>query len=86
MIEVDIYGAVWCDWCEKAKELAEQHNFNIRYHNVDDDGVKEAFRFYFPNVKKIPQIMINAKHVGGYEDFAKEVENMVDGSIGEGQL
>lgn len=83
MSMVTIYGAPWCNWCQKAKALAEQYQLDFEYKNVDNDFYKQELRSLAPDVKTIPQIWWHERHVGGFEEFAREVENTL-GNYGQG--
>lgn len=71
---ITIYGAPWCSWCMKAKKLAEDYQLDYEWRNVDNDHYKEQLKILLPSVKTIPQIWWHGNHVGGYEDFAREIE------------
>jgi glutaredoxin 1 len=83
---ITIYAKNNCKWCTLAKDLAESRGLSCDYRNVDDN-----FQFLLelsslkPDVKTLPQIWWNDKHVGGYTDFAAEIENTM-GDYGNGQI
>lgn len=70
-----IYGAEWCSWCIKAKKLAEQYQLDFIYKDVDDIEVKQQLQEKLPDTKTIPQVFWHDRPIGGYEDFAREIEN-----------
>ena len=70
-----IYGAEWCSWCLKAKELAEQYLLDFEFKDVDNNDTKQQLIDRMPSCKTIPQIWWHGHHIGGYEDFAREIEN-----------
>lgn len=72
---VKIYGTNHCPWCKKAVALAEQYKFEYEYIICNTPETKQEFKDNFPDAKTVPQIIWNGKHVGGYEDFASEIEN-----------
>jgi glutaredoxin len=72
---VIIYGADNCPWCVKAKELATNFDIPYTYRDIGDNELKEQLRSMLPDVKTIPQIWWYERHIGGYEDFAREIEN-----------
>lgn len=74
-----IYGHERCGWCKKAKALADQYNLEYEYRDTDNMENLNTLKTDFPNVKSVPQIWWNEKHVGGYEDFAAEIENTIGG-------
>ena len=72
---IKIYGTNNCPWCKKAVKLAEQFELDHEYIICNTPATKAEFKEKFPNITKVPQIIWNGNHVGGYEDFLKEVEN-----------
>lgn len=80
---ITIYGASWCGWCQKAKGLAEQYQLDFEYKSVDNDTYKQQLKAMLPEAKTIPQIWWDGRHIGGYEDFAREIENTL-GNYGQG--
>jgi glutaredoxin 1 len=70
-----IYGKSSCSWCDKATALAEQYQLDFQYRSVDIEHYKEQLKSILPDVKTVPQIWWHGKHIGGYEDFASEIEN-----------
>jgi len=72
-----IWGTPLCRFCEKAKTLAEQ--YNLTYEYVDATTSKDLFLKTFPNATTVPQITWGGRYVGGYCEFAIEVENTIGG-------
>lgn len=83
---ITIYAKNNCKWCTAAKELAEDRNLNYEYRNVD---VNIQFIFelsaLMPGVKTLPQIWWDDRYIGGYTDFAAEIENTM-GDYGNGKI
>lgn len=78
-----IYGKSNCGYCTKAKALAEQYNIVHEYKNTDQfEQMQELFEKK-SNVKTLPQIWWHDKYIGGYTEFAAEVENTM-GNYGQG--
>ena len=76
MAQVLIYGRSNCDWCEKALDLAHQYGIECEYRNVlQNEEWKQELLEALPDCKTVPQIFWHGNHVGGYEDFATEIEN-----------
>lgn len=69
-----IYGAEWCTWCTKAKQLAENYQLAYTWRNIDNDQYKQELKAILPSAKTIPQIWWHGNHLGGYEEFAAEIE------------
>jgi glutaredoxin len=71
-MKIIIYSKPNCPWCVKAKEL--MNRFSISYEekilDVDysRDDLRELVGEHLPLT--VPQIFINDRRIGGYEDFA----------------
>ena len=54
---ITIYGAPWCQWCEKAKAVATQYHLHFQYNNVDFPEIKtelvERWQAVTPEEKKL---------------------------------
>ena len=80
---IKIYGTPVCTFCKQAIALAEQYQFKYTY--VDAMENPDEFSSKFPNAKTVPQITWNDRHIGGYTEFAREIENTI-GGYGDGKI
>jgi len=68
-MKAEIYSKNNCVFCDKAKmRLAK---FNPEIFMLDKDFTREEFFLKFPNAKTFPQIIINNKHIGTYNELEK---------------
>lgn len=81
---INIYGTPSCGWCAKAKETAEGYDLKYQYFDLTEGDNMEAFAKKFPDAKTVPQIEWHGRHIGGYAEFASEIENTR--SFGDGQV
>lgn len=82
---VTIYGTPGCVWCERAKVLAESSGIKYQYIDVaSSEETKNEFKERFPGVMTVPQIVWYDRHIGGYTEFAREVEETRN--YGDGQI
>ena len=81
---IEIYGSSNCAYCTKAKELAESYNMRYTYIDVLEENNSEIFMSKFPDAKTVPQITWHGRHIGGYTEFAKEIEETR--SYGDGKI
>jgi glutaredoxin len=81
-----IYSKNNCKWCDLAKTLAEAHKLNHEVRNTDTNVhfILELMA-HKPDVKTLPQIWWDDRYIGGYNDFAAEVENTI-GGYGDGKI
>lgn len=83
---VIIYSKNNCGWCTKAMELAENMGFDVDCRNVDEN-IDYGFELMNakPTAKTLPQIWWNNRYIGGYMEFAQEVEETI-GVYGHGKI
>lgn len=83
---ITIYGTTSCKYCQKAKDLASERGLKHEFRNMD---VNEQFYIELkalkPDFKKVPQIWWDDRYIGGYTEFANEVEN-TSGGYGDGKI
>lgn len=70
-----IWGRDNCSYCTRAVDLCKQYDFKFEYIKVNSPQILEQLEQKVPGVKTVPQIFWNDKHIGGYDDFAAEIEN-----------
>lgn len=72
---IEIYGKDDCYYCQEAKKVADQYNLKYTFKNtLHGDYRAEMFERY-PEAKTVPQIWWDGRHIGGYTEFAREIEN-----------
>ena len=81
---ITIYGSSDCTWCEKAKQLAEQYELKYEYKSIKDKDNLRDLKALIPNATTIPQIIWHGRNIGGYTEFASEIENTR--TVGDGQI
>lgn len=73
-----IYGAEWCDFCIKAKELLDEKKIPYTFKNVDDSQVAEDFKKMIGKEhSSIPQIFASNggfhELIGGYQELSAKL-------------
>jgi len=63
-----VYGRNTCPYCAKAKEELDLRGIQFDFINLDDIG-KTAAEVTGRKVKTVPQIYIEGKYVGGYDEL-----------------
>lgn len=73
-VEVFGYGTRPCQWCDKAKALLTERGLSFTYFAIDDndDHADELFARK-PDAATVPQIFIDDRHIGGYDNLLKEL-------------
>ena len=64
-----IYSANWCTYCKAAKQLLSTRGFNYEEINIEEIGMSREQLFEITGGMSVPQIMINKKSIGGFEDL-----------------
>lgn len=71
---IEIWGKPSCPFCEKAKSLCERMNLKYVYKQLDQDFTREQVFEEFPTARTFPQIKINDKAIGGYDQLVDYIE------------
>jgi glutaredoxin len=72
-----VYSKNDCPWCVKAKELLNSLGIEYEELHYDKDFSKDDLRELIgPNLSlTVPQIFVQSRRIGGYEDLVEYVEN-----------
>ena len=68
-MEIVIYSKDNCSNCLKVKNRLSKYNPKILL--LGKNFTREEFFKKFPNIKTVPQVVIDNKHIGGYKDLEK---------------
>lgn len=74
MNKIEIYTSQTCPYCLKAKRLLQMLKLEYTEHNVDnsfDEMCKNLEEKFNKSISTVPQIIINDKYIGGYDDLEK---------------
>ena len=71
-----VYSKPACVYCEKAKALLTRLGLEYTEKVVSKDlSLKELFKELGKQVRTIPQIVIDEKHIGGYNELIEHFIN-----------
>lgn len=82
---IKIYGNQYCPYCLRAKRFAESYGLKYDWLDTDEPENMKELKTLLPEFKTIPQIWWHERYVGGYTEFAAEVENTL-GGFGDGKI
>ena len=72
MATVIIYGTMTCPYCMNAKELLKSKGVQYQEILVDKNPEQKAEMLAKSNGRRtVPQIFIDGKHIGGFDDLEK---------------
>jgi glutaredoxin 3 len=78
LMEVTVYSKTNCPFCVKAKMWFKQHGITFTENLLDDEEQRLAFFQKVNNgVRSVPQIFIDDKHIGGYDDLMKKADEIL---------
>ena len=69
-MKAEIFGKTDCIHCEKAKLLCVKKSVAFEYQELGKDFEMEFILEKFPGARTFPQIVIDGKHVGGFDDLS----------------
>jgi glutaredoxin 3 len=81
-MQVVIYSKSFCPFCEKAKAWFRQHDYTFTEIKLDDEEQRMSFYQKYPNVRSVPQIFIDDKHIGTYNDLMAIADTLIKKSSG----
>ena len=80
MSKVEIYTKGYCPYCHRAKALLDSKGVAYTEYSLDlQPELREEMISRSDGGYTVPQIFINASHIGGCDDmFALEYQNKLD--------
>jgi glutaredoxin len=75
MTTVTIYTKDDCGFCYQTKKLLTTMHVLFDEAKIGTDVTREELLEVAPNAKTVPQIVINHKVIGGYDDLLEYIEN-----------
>ena len=76
-MKVEIYSKSHCPFCEKAKSWFKQHGYEYTEYKLDNEEERLAFYQRVPGARSVPQIFIDDKLIGTYDQFMEVADNFV---------
>jgi ribonucleotide reductase beta subunit family protein with ferritin-like domain len=76
-MKVEIYSKSHCPFCEKAKSWFKQHGYEFTEYKLDNEEERLAFYQRVPGARSVPQIFIDDKLIGTYDQFMEVSEQFV---------
>ena len=73
-----VWSKPQCVFCEKAKGLLKLEGIEYEERNIAQGWKIQDLLEAAPNAKTMPQIWLDDKHIGGYHELQKALEQVVD--------
>jgi glutaredoxin len=68
---VKIYSTSWCPSCIYAKRLLSERGVEFEEINIEEKGWSRDDLFELTGGRTVPQIIIDEKPIGGYDELLK---------------
>ena len=68
---IKIYTSNWCSYCVAAKRFFEENNIKYKEINIEIENISRQELLELSGGYTVPQIFINNKCIGGYDDLVK---------------
>lgn len=65
-----------CSFCELAKSLLDDNDLTYTLLMLDEHFSRDEFYTMIPGAKTFPQILVNGKSIGGYDELSVEINNL----------
>ena len=75
-LKIEVYSKDWCPYCKKAKAFLKSKGLNFEELDINQGNNFEIMQERTGN-KTVPQIIINDKSLGGYDDII-ELEKLLN--------
>jgi len=68
---IKIYSTSWCGPCKNVKRLLEERGLSYVEIDIEEIGWSRDDLYDLTGGRTVPQIVINEKPIGGYDDLLK---------------
>ena len=68
---IKIYTSNWCSYCVAAKRFFEENHIKYKEVNIEIENISRQELLELSGGYTVPQIFINNKCIGGYDDLVK---------------
>ena len=72
---IKLYTSNWCSYCVAAKRFFEEHRIKYEEINIEDENISRHELLELSGGYTVPQIFINNRCIGGYDDLIKLHQN-----------
>lgn len=71
MADIEVYTTNYCPYCARTKDLLKSKGAAFREIDITTDtAVREALVAKSGGRRTVPQVFINGKHIGGFDDLS----------------
>ncbi len=77
-MNIIVWSKYQCPYCDKAKALLNMKGIAFEERKIGDGWTKEDLLESIPAARTVPQIVIDGKEIGGYDQLVKYFENTTE--------
>ena len=78
-VKVEVYSTALCPYCSRAKMLLDKKGVHYTEYRIDQQTDLRHEMVQRSDRTSVPQIFINDKHIGGFDDLAElDVDDELD--------
>lgn len=81
-MKVEIYSKSNCPFCDKAKQWFQSHGYEYIEHKLETDEERAALYQRIPGARSVPQIYIDDKLIGTYDQFMEISDSLIKKETG----
>lgn len=74
-----VYTKSGCPNCDAAKALLRSRGLRFEERNIDDQDERIAFTLAYPDIRQMPQIVVDGQRLGGYEGLRQQIDKIAPG-------
>ncbi len=71
-----IWGQPNCVYCDRAKALLTKNSLEFEYKELGTNATKQELFDVLPSARSVPQIFFKDKHIGGYNELVKHLDQI----------
>lgn len=69
-----LWSKLCCPFCDQAKALLERRGIEIEEKKIGEGYTKEQLLEAVPNARTVPQIFLDDKLIGGFQELKKYLQ------------
>ena len=70
-MNIKIYTSNWCSYCIAAKNFFDEHKIKYKEINIENENISRDDLLDLAGGYTVPQIFIDEKCIGGYDQLMK---------------
>jgi glutaredoxin len=71
-----VWSKIQCPYCDMAKRLLQSKEVTYEERMIGDGWTREQLLESVPNARSVPQIFLDGKLIGGYDQLKQHFENI----------